>query len=226
MDCHEYTVARWRARRPSLVRHGATSSSTTNLIATRHERDRRDSSAPRATPRRHTLRAELRDVGLARRAPSPCGRRPPTEAQWSTPRSAGRLGRTDPVAARASPAIEPCTGASRAALQTGLAGDGRCPSTRAREPGDVSALGIVGLGGGVAELLRDAFFGLEAPCWRSAGLARARPRATRGRGGRSGGDWTINAVGVGSEARRQAETPTSYGAVDWLSMCRREQGSD
>ena len=81
------------------------------------------------------------------------------------------------------------------------------------ETGDVSPLGVVGLGGGVSELLGDAFSGYDQSCWRGVGIGDPScPPASNSLRSVRGGNWASNAVAVSPQARRGVD-PIAFGEV-------------
>lgn len=112
----------------------------------------------------------------------------PTEAQWEyAATQAGREAKTrypwgsDPPRCTCDGVADPCHAAIFGRANTAVfdfAEDIHCGTSSlpfdvdAREGahGDVSPSGVVGLGGGVAELVLDAFHSDADPCWRAAGV--------------------------------------------------------
>lgn len=144
----------------------------------------------------------------------------PTEAQWEyATQMAGRAAKAyfawgDAPATCPRVVFGRLTDGGEGSKQcVASSGAGPLPVTAGEHPeGDVTPLGIVGLGGGVSELVLDAAFGYDAPCWTRAGLVdpSCPPDSGPGRVIR-GGAWSGNIQTVGGPSRRSASTVTSYG---------------
>jgi formylglycine-generating enzyme required for sulfatase activity len=141
----------------------------------------------------------------------------PTEAQWEyAATSAGRRGKAmfpwgdeAPDCARAVFGRLTLAGLPGACERE--AGSGPRPVTAGGlpvAPGDVSAAGVLGLGGGVAEWTRDAPARYDAACWRgvdaSCGDAASDAHVVRG------GAWASTVLNVRSAARVVAQRPASF----------------
>lgn len=141
----------------------------------------------------------------------------PTEAQWEyAATSATRAGKTSfpwgddpPDCARAVYGRLTLSGASGGCEKEG--GSGPRPVRGAdgpTAPGDVSASGIHGLGGGVAEWTRDTPAPYDAPCWR--GVDPSCDEAPRDAHVVRGGAWASTAISVRSGARVASRGATSF----------------
>ncbi|HQY62099.1 MAG TPA: SUMF1/EgtB/PvdO family nonheme iron enzyme [Polyangiaceae bacterium] len=214
MDRHEYTVGRWRplfdadptGEPGQLVGNDGPIASTS-----KNELDRALCSASLSPRGREELALTCLTWPVARALCRLVGADLPTEVQWEyAAQVAGRAAKT--VYPWGRDAVT-CERAVHGRLTGGTLGRSLCtergagpaPVDTAGAPGgDVTSLGVVGLGGGVSELVRDAFFGYQSACWRSAGLLdpTCTPDAGPVRQVR-GGNWASNAPSVASP-RRQA----------------------
>jgi formylglycine-generating enzyme required for sulfatase activity len=217
MDRHEFTVGRWRplfeanmTGEPGelIANDGPIVNSRTN------ETDKALCTASLTPLGREDFALTCLSWPIARTLCRLSGADLPTEVQWEyAAQLAGRAAKTpypwggDPVT---------CDRAVHGRLLGGDLGRSRC-TERGGGPvgvdaaggpgGDVTALGVVGLGGGVSEFVRDAFFRYDSPCWRSAGLLdpTCPPEAGPQRQLR-GGSWSSNAASVASSTRRAVES--------------------
>lgn len=141
----------------------------------------------------------------------------PTEAQWEyAATSAGRPGKSmfpwgdePPDCARAVYGRLALAGLPGGCEKE--AGSGPRPVTLGGllvAPGDVSASGVQGLGGGVAEWTRDSPIAYDAACWRGTNPTCSDPSSdahvVRG------GAWASTAINVRSTARLAARKATSF----------------
>lgn len=142
----------------------------------------------------------------------------PTEAQWEyAATSAGRAGTTTfpwgddaPDCARAiygrlalAGLLGSCEAAAGSGPRAAANGDGTPLA-----PGDLAAVGVRGLGGGVAEWMRDAPRGYESAGWREVDPVSLDPRATAHVV--RGGAWASTAINVRSAARTAASKAASF----------------
>lgn len=141
----------------------------------------------------------------------------PTEAQWEyAATSASRSGKTmfpwgddAPDCARAVYGRLALAGLPGSCEKE--AGTGPLPVSMAGvpvAPGDLSAAGVHGLGGGVAEWTRDSPSSYGAPCWRGIDAtctdASSEAHVVRG------GAWASTAINVRSTARLASRKATSF----------------
>lgn len=232
MDRYELTVARWRsayvADKASFgAGHVVLNEQPLATDAT-SELDERLCSASDADLGREGFALTCVTWEAARALCRRNGGDLPTEAQWEY--AAQYVGRPAKTQFPWGDEAVTCDRAVYARFAGGKAARNACKAkgygplpVRAaeHEAGDVTPLGIVGMGGGASELMRDAFFGYDSACWMAAGLRdpSCPPDAGERRPTR-GGDWTTNAVGVGSQARRRAENVTSYAPALGLRCVR------
>ena len=234
MDRLEYTVARWRAARTNSSNPDTGSGVVLNEgpLAVESKDPRDDALCTVSSRPRDREDHPLTCVpwttaqGLCRLA----GGDLPTEAQWEYAAMVAGHSAKSPFPW----GVEPATcgravhgrfaglGLGRNACKAD--GYGPLPVGEYDRPdGDVTPLGIVGLGGGVSELLSDAFAGYEAPCWRSTGLVDPHC-ATSANGQRSlrGGNWASNVVGLNPQSRRGVGVKTYSESVGF--RCVRAAG--
>ena len=233
-DRYEYTVARWRAAYTAdptafgvaLILNDGPLGKGDDAATTV---DPRVCSASRLPLGREDLALTCVTWELARSLCLRDGGDLPTEAQWEyAALRAGRASKATFPWGEAPPSCERAVFGRFAQVASRLTGDcvayGRGPlevSAAETPDGDISALGLVGFGGGVGELARDAFDAYDAPCWSRAGLREPScpPEAGTRRVAR-GGSWASNAASLSPSARQVANTPTSY-SPSWGFRCVR-----
>ena len=210
MDRFEMTVARWRtlnaglpfSREPVIRNEGPLEATS------RDERDRRLCSASESPRGREDYALTCVVWRMARSLCRAAEGDLPTEVQWEyAAQAAGRATETPYPWGYEEPS---CSRVVYGRFGGGLgrgecvdAGPGPQPVAVAdRADGDVSPLGIVGLGGGVSELTRDALFGFDSPCWRANGLRDPSCSAEASEAhARRGGSWSSNAATVGATSK-------------------------
>lgn len=224
MDRYEYTVARWRAIYTSDGEQGTSASLAMNdgplANGSKSGRDDALCSPSRAPLGRETFALTCVPWQTAQFLCRRDGSDLPTEAQWEyAAMAAGRAAKT------AYPwGSEPITcdrtvygrfaGSGFERNVCAIGGTGPLPVDASHhEAGDVSPLGIVGLGGGVSEWLGDAFSGYDQGCWRGVGIGDPScPPASNSLLSVRGGNWASNALAVSPQARRGVD-PIAFGEV-------------
>jgi formylglycine-generating enzyme required for sulfatase activity len=152
----------------------------------------------------------------------------PSEAQWEYAAAvAGRPGRTTYPWGDGDGQDPSCSQIVYARFDNSANDVGRCfgaapagPAPVTSQPGDITPLGIVGLGGNVAEMTRDMFASLGAACWLAAAtndpLCQGPGPATTWRGGA----WDVTSLDLQVTRRGVVPTPSVWGSGVGLRCVR------